>query len=67
MTIAIFILIIVFIFKCDREEDIAARVNYGVPLVAAVKKDHIHGVQFHPEKSQLNGLRLIKGFLNSIN
>ena len=56
-----------FHFKCNREEDIAARVNYGVPLVAAVKKDHVHGVQFHPEKSQLNGLRLIKGFLNSIN
>jgi glutamine amidotransferase len=48
------------------ENTIAATVNYAVPLVAAVKKDNIHGVQFHPEKSQITGLRLLKGFLNQV-
>lgn len=40
----------------------AAYSNYGVDFVAAVQKGHIIGVQFHPEKSQENGLRLLKNF-----
>lgn len=47
-------------------DTIAAKVNYGASLIAAIKKENIHGVQFHPEKSQITGLRLLKGFLNSI-
>jgi len=53
-------------FVCKDEKTVAAKVNYGKGLVAAVKKNNIHGVQFHPEKSQITGLRLLKGFLNSI-
>lgn len=39
-----------------------AHSNYGVDFTAAVRKENIWGVQFHPEKSQEHGLRLLKNF-----
>jgi len=36
--------------------------NYGVEFTAAVAKNNIVGVQFHPEKSAENGLKIIKNF-----
>lgn len=52
-----------FHFVCD-EKYISAVCSHGSKVVAAVQKGNILGVQFHPEKSQNNGLRLIKDFLN---
>ena len=43
--------------------DIVATVEYGNPFTAVVQRDHIYGVQFHPEKSQRTGLQLLKNFL----
>ena len=37
---------------CNKSTDIIATVNYGKEIVAAVGKENILGVQFHPEKSQ---------------
>ena len=48
---------------CDRAEDILARVDYGGPITAAVGRDNLVGTQFHPEKSQATGLRIIAKFL----
>jgi imidazole glycerol-phosphate synthase subunit HisH len=38
---------------------------YGSQLVAGIRQDNIFAVQFHPEKSQVDGLRLIKNFVIS--
>ena len=44
---------------------IAATVNYGSDIVAAVRQENIFATQFHPEKSQQAGLALLKNFFES--
>jgi glutamine amidotransferase len=42
---------------------VLATVDYGGPTVAVIGRDNLVGTQFHPEKSQATGLRLIANFL----
>tara|TARA_B100000575_G_scaffold291984_1_gene299229 strand:+ start:28140 stop:28766 length:627 start_codon:yes stop_codon:yes gene_type:complete len=49
--------------KCA-EENIIAKVNYEKNITAAVQSNNILGFQFHPEKSQENGILLLENFLS---
>ena len=51
-------------YQCD-PDFVTAVCDYGIS-VTAIRKDHIHGVQFHPEKSQNNGLKIFRSFFNAI-
>lgn len=50
-------------FVADEGRDIAAMTDHGGGLIAAVARDNMLGVQFHPEKSQTYGLSLLSRFL----
>ncbi len=46
-----------------RAEDVVALTDHGGPVTAMVARDNVAGTQFHPEKSQTLGLKLIANFL----
>ncbi len=48
--------------KC--EEGLSATTDYGCAITAAVRKDNVYGVQFHPEKSGKIGLEILNAFAN---
>jgi glutamine amidotransferase len=43
--------------------DLAGSTDYIVPFASAIARDNLFAVQFHPEKSQRNGLALLRNFL----
>ena len=46
--------------------DVIAEVEYGIRYACAVRRENVFGVQFHPEKSQAVGLRILKNFVEAV-
>jgi glutamine amidotransferase len=53
-------------FKVNDSSNILCRTNYGNNFISGVIKENIFGFQFHPEKSQYNGLKLLNNFCSII-
>jgi glutamine amidotransferase len=50
-------------YQVQEKGAVLATVDYGQPIAAVIGKDNIIATQFHPEKSQEMGLKLLKNFL----
>lgn len=56
-------------FYCQPKnpKHVMATTDYGSPFTSVVSRGNIHGVQFHPEKSQKVGLQILKNFVEMEN
>lgn len=54
-----------YYFEPANAEHVAANTTYGLEFASAVRNGHIHGVQFHPEKSHHFGAALLQNFARS--
>jgi glutamine amidotransferase len=55
-----------YAFAPSDSADVVASVDYGVVVTAAVRRGHIFGTQFHPEKSSRAGFQLLKNFIQEL-
>jgi glutamine amidotransferase len=53
-------------YSADDPKNVVATCDYGGPVVAAVERGPIWATQFHPEKSGVNGLRLLANFVDRV-
>ncbi len=53
-----------YVFKCENTQDLLGLTDYGGAVPAIIGRNNMIGTQFHPEKSQQSGLKLISGFMN---
>ena len=50
-------------FDVDEKKYVSATTNYSSEIVSAIEKENIFGTQFHPEKSQANGIKILENFV----
>ena len=55
-------------YYCDPEEDkiISGTTKYSIEMCASIKQNNLYAVQFHPEKSAADGLKIYKNFINIV-
>ena len=53
-------------YAAEPHDGVVATCDYGGPVVAAVERDRLWATQFHPEKSGVAGLALLKNFVESL-
>ena len=53
-----------FGFKCQVDENVKATTEFEEDFTSVISKENIFGVQFHPEKSQHSGFKLIENFVS---
>lgn len=56
-----------FRFEVKNENLILGFCDYGGKIVSVIRQSNIFGTQFHPEKSQRNGLKMLRNFINYVN
>ena len=52
-----------YVFQNIKKSNVLATTYYGKKFPSIIKKGNVYGVQFHPEKSQKYGIKLIKNFI----
>jgi glutamine amidotransferase len=52
-----------FAFVAQENKDVVATTEYGLSITAAVRRGHVWGTQFHPEKSSYAGLQVLRNFI----
>lgn len=52
-----------FHLDCQDKNIVIGKCDYGLEFTAAIQQENIFGTQFHPEKSQLHGLKLLENYL----
>lgn len=53
-----------YALRLENSQHGLASTSYGEEFCSIIQSENIYGVQFHPEKSQLTGMRLVKNFLS---
>lgn len=52
-----------YAFVANSPSDVIATTQYDIPVTAAVRRGHVWGTQFHPEKSSKAGFKILKNFI----
>lgn len=53
-----------YIYECE-QQFVSSSFDYSGKFTSSISRGNVHGVQFHPEKSSINGLKLFRSFLSS--